>query len=191
MEQIQKTDIIDVPSTINSFNSINITKITGIIDNEMNKLKQKVYERYDIPLDELDDLYSIDITSIAIKLGIKKRNRRTLEKCNQCMGRKGDGNQCTRSRRPSSEYCLSHQKSIPHGRIDDTTYCKKEKGKPGRRPKNEKYVNNPDYLSVVIQNIEGQSYLVDLQNNVYTYDFERPCKIGTYNNNQLILDNTQ
>ena len=30
-------------------------------------------------------------------------------------------------RRDGSEYCLSHQKNLPHGRIDDDSYVPKKK----------------------------------------------------------------
>jgi hypothetical protein len=188
MEHQHPSQSIDVPKSIKSFNSSHFAKLISIINTEITKFKNQVHLKHDIPLEELNNIHTTDVATIAMKLGIKKRNRRILCSHEQCMGRKGDGNQCTRSRKDVSEYCLSHQKSIPHGRIDDDTYSRKQKGKPGRRPKNDKYVNDPDYLSVTIRNISGQSYLVDVENNVYTYDFEHPKKIGTFSNNQLILD---
>ena len=166
MEHQHSSQSIEIPQSIKSFNSGQFTKLIGIINAELCKVKNKVHLKYDIPLEELNGIHTIDVATIAMKLGIKKRNRRILCSHEQCMGRKGDGNQCTRSRKDGSEYCLSHQKSIPHGRIDDNNYSKKQKGKPGRRPKNDKYVNDPDYLSVTIRNISGQSYLVDVDNNV-------------------------
>ena len=53
----------------------------------------------------------------------------------RCKARRANGEQCTRSRRNGCEYCLSHQKSLPHGRIDDNNYVKKVKGKRGRKKK--------------------------------------------------------
>ena len=188
MEHQHSSNSIEVPQSIKSFNSGQFTKLISIITSEVTKFKNQVSFKYNIPLEELNDIQTTDIAIIAMKLGIKKRNRRILCSHEQCMGRKGDGNQCTRSRKDGSEYCLSHQKSIPHGRIDDETYSRKQKGKPGRRPKNDKYVNDPDYLSVTIRNISGQSYLVDVENNVYTYDFDHPKKIGSLLNNQLVLE---
>ena len=38
-----------------------------------------------------------------------------------------DGEQCTRSRGNGCDYCKSHQKRLPHGRIDDDTYVKKSR----------------------------------------------------------------
>ena len=61
---------------------------------------------------------------------IKKRNRRVLSSDHQCMGRKIDGNQCTRRKKSGSEYCQSHQKRLPNGRYDQvSTSYKQQKTK--------------------------------------------------------------
>ena len=131
------------------------------------------------------DNYKSDILRMGLKMGIKKRNRRMLPNDLQCKGRKLDGEQCTRSRRNGSEYCLSHQKSLPHGRIDDNNYVKKIKGKRGRKKKS---IEN-DYISTHIEEINGTEYLVDDYDNVFTYDLNNSQFLGKKHNLHTNIDN--
>ena len=118
-----------------------------------------------------------DVSKIGVKLGIKRRNRRSLPKDLQCLGRKIDGQQCTRSRRNGEEFCLSHMKGLPHGRIDGPTFAGKEKGKRGRKKKEVVY-NEEEYLCVHLELIRGVQYLLDENDNVFTYNLEAPKFLG-------------
>ena len=77
-----------------------------VID-EVDTIMSKIATNYKIPLNELKDFVREDISKLGIKMGIKKRNRRVLPPHKQCMGRKLDGKQCTRSKKGNSEFCLS------------------------------------------------------------------------------------
>ena len=164
-----------------------ITNITPLISNELVKIFREeivevlksVSDDFDLDISEEDLIskYSPDISKIGLKLGIKKRNRRTLPKEVQCMGRKLDGLQCTRSRRNNSDYCLSHIKRLPYGRIDDETFQFKEKGKRGRKKKVMKF-DEGEYIATRSEIINGTEYLVDKDNYVYTYDVENPVFMG-------------
>ena len=173
------------------------TKIQPIISAKLIKTFDELYvsilnniaEKYEINKDELADNFKLDSTKIAVELGIKKRNRRILENNKRCMGRKFDGNQCTRSRRGNSDYCLSHEKNLPQGRIDDESFKPKEKGKRGRKKKIHAFANDENYIATTREKIGGNiEYLVDVDKNVYTYNIERPVYVGKYDsiNNRLI-----
>ena len=148
--------------------------LTLIKDEYHNKLND-ISTAYNIPLDNLINDYPMNISKLSIQLGIKKRNRRVLNVECQCMGRKLDGGQCTRSKKGSSDFCLSHQKGLPQGRIDEEyNFIKKENKK-----KKEHLENNTNYQPVSVKNINGQTYLINLETKiVYTYDLEAPTRIG-------------
>ena len=144
---------------------------------ELSNIFMKISSDYKIPQDQLISRYQEDISKMGIKLGMKRRNRRSLPKDLQCMGRKIDGGQCTRSRRNGEEFCLSHLKRLPHGRIDDPNFVNKEKGKRGRKKKEINY-NDEEYLCVHLELIKGKQYLLDENENVFSYNLESPVFLG-------------
>ena len=155
------------------------TQLLKIFNDELHTIYTMINEKYpEISIVELHELYNLDASKLAINLGIKKRSRKKIDKDKTCMGRKGDSNQCTRSRRSNSEFCLSHEKNLPHGRIDDVNYKPKVKGSRGRKRKDHIYKDNEDYIPMIKRKINGQYYLVDTEENVYTHDLEHPKIIG-------------
>ena len=148
-----------------------------IIKEEVIGLLGKIGKDYGLGTDELVSKYIDDVSKIGVKMGIKRRNRRSLPKDLQCLGRKIDGQQCTRSRRNGEEFCLSHMKRLPHGRIDDPTFSGKEKGKRGRKKKEVTY-NEEEYLCVHLELIRGTQYLLDENENVFSYNLESPKFLG-------------
>ena len=153
----------------------------NIFSQEIDGVLKLISEKYGLNHDELKTSVGFDSSKLAIKLGIKRRNRKVLDPCDQCMARKGDGNQCGRSKKGESEFCLTHQRSLPQGRIDDNTWQEKAKGKRGRKKKECPFENSDEYVATIAKIINGTTYLIDGQNNVYTYNMEAPEKIGTYN----------
>ena len=150
-----------------------------IFTDELNSIYSKISEKYtEIDMEELKSLYNLDASKLAINLGIKKRTRKKLDEDKICQGRKGDGNQCTRSKRVNSEYCLSHEKNLPHGRIDDTNYKPKVKGQRGRKRKDHVFKENDEYLPVIQTKINDNYYLCDTDNNIYTNNPEHPVFLG-------------
>ena len=126
---------------------------------------------------------NIDILNIGAKFGVKKRNRRILPSDKQCMGRKLDGRQCTRGRNGDSEFCKSHQNKLPLGRIDDE-YSAKEPSKRGRKRKNNVLSCNK-YIVTHMEQLDGNNYLVDDNNFVYSFDVNNPEFLGIKENNCL------
>lgn len=111
----------------------------------------------------------------------KKYKKNSINKCLQCMAKKADGEQCTRRRKvkddqgnlinPPIEYCGKHIKSIKYGRIDDE----------------EKFKDTDKYIETRRQNIDGEYYLVDNKNRVYSYNKEHPILLGKKVGDKLIL----
>lgn len=148
-----------------------------VIKEEVINLLGKVAKDIGVSKEDFVGKYLDDVSKIGVKMGIKRRNRRSLPKDLQCLGRKIDGQQCTRSRRNGEEFCLSHMKRLPHGRIDDPTFAGKEKGKRGRKKKEVVY-NEEEYLCVHLELIRGVQYLLDENNNVFSYNLEAPKYLG-------------
>ena len=109
------------------------TPIFKLLIDEIDDIIKKIGEKYDLDYNELKDI-AFKNSKLAIKYGIKKRVKRKIEKCNQCMGRKIDREQCTRSRRDGTEFCRSHQKNLKYGRIDDNNFVDVQKQR-GRKKK--------------------------------------------------------
>ena len=165
-------------------NNIEIKNIKPIINNDLFKLiKQEISNilnnintKYNIE-DDLNELYSENISKIGVKFGIKKRNRRTLPNELQCMGRKLDGLQCTRSKRPGNDYCLSHIKNLPHGRIDDETFDLNNKSSKNKK-KNLFNQENTDFIATHIEIINNEKVLIDSNNNMYSFNIDAPVFLG-------------
>jgi hypothetical protein len=172
-------------SAIPKLTPILSTEIIKTIDNEIIKSYLNISNKYKIPYSELES-QKPNINKICTLIGLKKRIRRTLPEDLMCMGRKLDGEQCSRSRLNNSDYCLTHQKRLPNGRIDDKDYVPKEKGKRGRKKKFSDIENSEDYIPTKILIVDGTKYLKDFEDNVYTYDLENPVYSGKFINGQLI-----
>ena len=182
------TDLKDV--NVSNIQPIVSSGIFKIFDEELSQILKNISLEYNLDYETLKTKYSADISNIGVKLGVKKRNRRVLPKDVQCMGRKIDMEQCTRSRRPGSDYCLSHSKRLPHGRIDDANFVKKQKGKRGRKRKSSSF-NEQDYITTKIEVIKGIEYLVDEHDNVFSYNMNNPEYLGKkqdIQNSKLLSD---
>ena len=131
---------------IKTINPIMPSDLFKIIQDEIDNILKKICVDHQLDIDMVSKKYNMDVTKIGIKLGVKKRNRRVLPTHLQCMGRKLDGEQCSRSRLNNSDYCLTHQKRLPNGRIDDSNYIPKEKGKRGRKKKFSDIENSDEYI---------------------------------------------
>jgi hypothetical protein len=182
MDEVDTNDISNL-SDIKPFIPNNIL---SIITDEFELLLDKISNDYGLDNEEIKKKYKADISKIGMKIGIKKRNRRVLPVELQCMGRKIDGLQCTRSKRPGKNYCLSHLKSLPYGSIDDNSYQTKQKGKRGRKKKVETY-NSDEYIATHLEVINGIQYLIDDDENVYTYNIDKPKCLGKKDNFILLI----
>ena len=86
------------------------------------------------------------------------------------MGRKQDGKQCTRRKKDNNDFCGKHISCQKYGRIDDNN--------------NDKL--NDELLRTVLINIDNIDYLIDDENNLFTFHLEAPEYIGKYINNSVV-----
>lgn len=147
-----------------------------IVSDEIDKIVYTISETYNLKYGDVKDLVKEDINKLGIKLGIKKRNRRILPADKQCMGRKLDGNQCTRGRyKEECDYCKSHANKLPLGRIDDEYHAKEPLPRGRKKKQNRK---SSEYIVTKIETIGEQNYLVDGRNLVFSFDTKNPKFLG-------------
>jgi len=131
---------------------------------------------------EIDKIVDSILPYISKKYNItpKKRNRKHIPTSDMCMGRKIDGLQCTRRKLPNSEYCKSHSRKLPNGRVDEPNPLPKVKAKRGRKRKVEfdPRQNDDAYATLWEKILDGEKYLVDIQGHVFTYENEKLTYIG-------------
>ena len=161
---------------LNDINPLVSNDIFKIIIYEFNSILEDLCKSKDLNYTEISSIYSNRISKVGMKIGIKKRNRRILPTNLLCMGRKLDGKQCTRGRQPNIEFCKSHGNKLTYGRIDDNQEIKK---KPIKKSKND------EFLVTYVENIDGENYLIDDKNFVYSYNLIRPKFLGLKTNDGI------
>ncbi len=132
-------------------------------------------------------IYFNEIANNLIQKKKKKTNRRVLPCHEQCLGRKMDFTQCTRKRKDGTEFCGSHMKNLPNGKIGDDGSCfNKVKGKRGRKRKNiMENIGENDILTTK-KYINGELYLVDNMNVVYNFNQNYPVIIGLLKDDKIV-----
>lgn len=110
----------------------------------------------------------------------KDRTKKDISDNKRCIARIGSGGQCTRSKLDEVDFCKSHQKKLPYGRIDgplDENFTKLTvPSSRGRRKKqtNKTYtledLDISKYLQAIVITIEGKLYLHDEHGMLYNYD---------------------
>lgn len=172
---------MDIEFSIDNIKPLVSNDLLKTVLEEFDILIAKISKKYGISMVELKEFLKEDVNKIGIKLGIKKRNRRVLPADKQCMGRKLDGNQCTRGRYNNTEYCKSHDNKLPLGRIDDIPLegpeLKDKKRKGGKK--------SSEYIMTKIDTIDNVNYLVDDRNFVYSFNTEAPEFLGIKVDNRL------
>ena len=133
-----------------------------------------------------DKLYFNELANNLVSKKKKKTNRRILPKNERCLGRKNDLTQCTRKRKDGHEFCGSHIKNLPNGKVGDDGACfNKKKGKRGRKRKNLMDNQNDNGILTTKKYINGSVYLVDSRNIVYTFREDKPVILGVLNGDLL------
>jgi hypothetical protein len=167
--------------SINEITPIIPTELYKVIKNDFNDVLQKICQKYNINYDNVMEENTEMLAKLGYKYGIKHRNRKKLDPEKTCMGRKGDGKQCTRGRRTGSNFCKSHENNLPQGSIDQP-YIKKEPKNRGRRRLNK----SNDCIETFIHKIDGINYLVDKNNYVYSYNMTDPEFLGVKVNDKIV-----
>ena len=133
-----------------------------------------------------DKLYFNELANNLVSKKKKKTNRRILPKNERCLGRKNDLTQCTRKRKDGHEFCGSHIKNLPNGKVGDDGACfNKKKGKRGRKRKNLLETDNENGILTTKKYINGGVYLVDAKNIVYTFRENKPVILGVLSGDLL------
>lgn len=122
------------------------------------KVQNIVNEEIINVLNKISSKYDIPFNELQTTISNNNNN------CNKCLARKQDGLQCTRNKKNNSDYCGKHINNRKYGRIDDN--------------------NNKDqkYEKTHIEMINGNNYLIDEDNYVYTNNIENPKLIGIKEN---------
>ena len=99
------------------------------------------------------------------------QNNNVIPNINRCTAKLTNGEQCTRTRRQDSEFCGTHHKFTPHGKISE-----------------EKETNTDKTLEIMVVDIQGIIYYMDKFNNVYNITDilekkENPQIVGKYKKN--------
>lgn len=153
-------------------NELLLSGLMHIFNTHVESILKNISEEYNLNLDNLRHKY-IDNNEIDLNVFNKKRARKknkVVKKEELCMARKADMQQCTRRRKPGSEFCGKHCGCLKHGRIDDS----------------EEYTDNDKFIKCQLTNIEGKDYLIDNNNMIYTTDVENPFCVGRLSNNGTI-----
>ncbi len=142
-------------------------KLKNILDN--------ISSKYSISNDDLYDEYLIDkldtnmLSTTSCK---KKRKKNKILAPNQlCLARKADGEQCTRRKKDSCDFCGKHSGTLKYGRIDDDTKH-----------------SSDSFIQCTPITINGTEYLVDNKKVVYSYNIENPEIIGGLDSNGNLIN---
>lgn len=174
----------------------NILALAKLCLDECTKVAVKIAHLKQLDKDEIignvlpKDIYFNEIVNEVFIKQKKKVNKRNLPCGERCLGRKMDFSQCTRKRKDNTEFCGSHIKNRPNGKIGDDGSCfNRKKGKRGRKRKNlNDNVGENEILTTKIY-IGNELYLKDMNNVVYTYNQEFPVILGLYDSeNKKIVD---
>ena len=161
MSAFNKSNIVDI--LCSNFNN----KLTEIIDSIANE--------YNLDKEKLISKYIGDVSDICEILDDKKKKRKKNKVLNSeelCMAKKADNHQCTRRRKPNCDYCGKHLNNLKFGRIDDE----------------EKFNDNSKYIRTLHERIEGEDYLIDDNNILYTFDKENPKVLGRKVKGKVVLE---
>jgi len=144
--------------------------INDIINKRIREVLHDISRQYpQLNVVELEGKYCIQSYSPTKNKGKKKKKSNPpVPEC-RCMAKKADGFQCTRRRKIESEYCGKHISNIKFGRVDDDITHQGENYKKTRRV-----------------NIDGEYYLKDDDNLVYSYNKKNPTLMGKCIDGKLV-----
>jgi hypothetical protein len=130
-----------IESYISSFKDELCNKLAGMEtedETSKNQLIKFIYEYDRLTLDK-DDFVK------------RKRVKNVVPFFDRCCAKRASGEQCTRRKKETDEYCGTHMKGTPHGVVDSQNEVKDQTQK----------------IEVWAQDIQGIVYYIDKFNNVY------------------------
>ena len=140
------------------------------INEHIKKVLRSISEEYGLDYSMLEKTHLLPVNEDLFENKKKRKKNKKLDKCELCMAKKADRQQCTRRRKGNSEYCGKHMNNLKFGRVDD----------------DEKFDNNEKYIKTRKEKINGDDYLVDDDNIVYNFDRQNPKIIGKIEDGKLI-----
>lgn len=163
--------------------NINISDVPKILlKDECTKVIDYMIKKYDISCQQETIINEVWNNIVSSSETPRRKNNLNLPQEERCLGRKADGQQCTR-RRKEGCYCGSHLKKLPCGHINDgQIITPKEKGKRGRKKKNSEIDNRKKYIEAWLDPELGDNFLIDKNNFVYKNDLEYPELVGLKKN---------
>ena len=147
-----------------------------IYNNHIEQMLTDISNEHNLDLEQLKEKY-IEHNNIDFNIFNKKRPRKknkTVTKDDLCMARKADTHQCTRRRKPGSDFCGKHAGNLKHGRIDDA----------------DEYSNNEKFIQCSKIEISGKEYLIDDNNIIYTNNVSNPTVLGKLTSQGQIINDT-
>ena len=131
-------------------------KVGSYIGNLKDDFKQKISlmdiadeKKYEI----LQYIYNYEHLIIEKQdLQKRKRVKNIVPFCDRCKAKRANTEQCSRKRKKESEFCGTHIKGIPHGKIN----------------LNNEEENKKQNVTVWAEEIMGITYYLDNNNNVYS-----------------------
>jgi hypothetical protein len=106
----------------------------------------------------------------------RKRTKNVVVCSDRCTAKRSNGEQCTRRHKEESQYCGTHNKGQPHGKVDEMMMDVRSK------------------KEVRAEEIKGIVYYIDDDGNVYNTEqvhqnVSSPDVIGNYSNGVLVKYN--
>ena len=155
-----------INSLTESFNKRLQFIITDIASNHSGLDCQKLINKY------CNNQIVVSKNTKVTKQHKRKRKKNTILKKNElCMARKADGFQCTRRRKEGLEFCGKHNKNLKFGRVDE----------------DEKFTDTNKYIKTTKHKINGNDYLIDDNDLVYSIDIDQPNILGKRIDGDLFL----
>ena len=105
----------------------------NVFSNEVDSILKSISETHSIDFEQLKKKYLLIQISLRLNLELKEGTERFLILVINVWVEKEMVNNVEEVKNQGSEFCLTHQRSLPQGRIDDNTWKEKEKGKRGRK----------------------------------------------------------
>jgi hypothetical protein len=132
-------------------------KVSVYVDTFKSTIKTYIEDNKNMQFDDKSELlkmvYDLDRLQITKEdFAKRKRCKSVVPFYNRCIAKKACGEQCTRKKQTSSEFCGTHDKNRPHGVINSNT--------------GEETVKNIE-LEIWLQEINGINYFIDKNNNIY------------------------
>ena len=132
-------------------------KITQHLSIFKEQLKEKLYElniNNEDKIKFLEFLYNYPHMLIeSTDLLKRKRVKNVVPYCFRCKAKRANGQQCSRRKRGDTDFCGTHVKGIPHGKID-MNYTDEE--------------NSKKTITIWAEEIMGITYYIDENKNVYS-----------------------